>query len=88
MKKVIATIKEWFRKMEERSKAKMETQLREEAAKLEIKAKREVQVMEYEGALFLAINGCPLINLSRFGTDWTAILKQARDMRQKYINGK
>lgn len=88
MKKVITTIKGWFNKMEEYSKMNMEAQLHDEAAKLENKIKHDVQVMEYEGALFLAINGCPLINLSRFGSDWTAILKQAREMRTKYLGKK
>lgn len=88
MKKVITTIKGWFNKMEEHSKANMEAQLREEAAKLDNKVKHEVQVMEYEGALFLSINGCPLLNLSRFGSEWTAILKQAREMRAKYLGVK
>jgi hypothetical protein len=43
-----------------------------------------VQVMEFEGQLYLSYNGIPLVDI-RFVEDIHAVLKDARTTREKYI---
>lgn len=81
MKKIFKTIRQWFnayseRVGAERSKARLE--------RLEAESKRRLQVMEYEGDVYLSYDGVPLLTEDELGTDLVVALEEMRENWKKY----
>lgn len=60
----------------DRSKAKL--------ARLEMESKRRLQVMEYEGEVYLSYDGVPLLTEDEFGSDLVEVLEAMRENWKKY----
>lgn len=81
MKKILTSIKQWLqaygeRMRADRSKAKL--------ARLEMESKRRLQVMEYEGEVYLSYDGVPLLTEDEFGSDLVEVLEAMRENWKKY----
>lgn len=81
MKKIFTSIKQWLqaygeRMRADRSKAKLD--------RLETESKRRLQVMEYEGEVYLSYDGVPLLTEDEFGSDLVEALGNARENWKKY----
>lgn len=60
----------------DRSKAKHD--------RLETESKRRLQVMEYEGGVYLSYDGVPLLTEDELGTDLVVALEEMRENWKKY----
>lgn len=60
----------------DRSKAKLD--------RLEMESKRRLQVMEYEGEVYLSYDGVPLLTEDEFGSDLVEVLEAMRENWKKY----
>lgn len=81
MKKIFTSIKQWLqaygeRMRADRSKAKLN--------RLEMESKRRLQVMEYEGEVYLSYDGVPLLTEDEFGSDLVETLEAMRENWKKY----
>ena len=77
MKNLIETIRKRIQAWHEQHAARME---KERQARLDAEARTAVQVMEYNGILYVSVNGTPLFGAADLAQDLTKSVSQARQV--------
>lgn len=81
MNKLIQKMEAWVMSHKEREQAARKKTKQE---RLETESKRRLQVMEYEGEVYLSYDGVPLLSERDFGSDMISILESMRSNWKKY----
>lgn len=81
MKKTISRLVSWLRSMHERA---VEARLTRQGLRLTRESRRAVQVMEFEGDVYISVNGVPVVPTDALAWDTPTTLNVAREAYMQY----
>lgn len=80
--KILGHVGVWFRGIRE---ARLERKAVRRRLELEIMSQRAIQVMEFDGAVYLCHDGMPLLPAGKLSVGFEEALESARATYRKYV---
>ena len=81
IRKIVGKMRAWYVKYKEYRRGKRLARVKELAKR----RREEVQIMEYEGEMYICYRGVPIVREEDLGAPWSGVLAVSRETYERWL---
>lgn len=82
IRKIVGKVRAWYGEYKEYRRGKRLERVKELAKR---RSREEVQIMEYDGEMYISYMGIPIVREEDLGAPWIGVLERSREVYEEWL---